>query len=249
MTPADGQAACRLPAPGSIHVWRIDLQHPALLALGDRLLAYDETARAHRFRFEQHRLRFMAGRSVMRLLLGDYSGTDPATIRFHYGEHGKPAVAEHGDAPAIRFNFTNSDSRALLAVATDRDVGIDLESLGRDINIPGLVRHILNDSEAREFKRLPETVRRQALLTIWTRKEAWIKALGDGFSRPLKSFSVSVDPDEHTGVLRMPEQPGVTFDWTFRLLDAHPEDVATLTARGNDWSCHCMDWQPNEGII
>ena len=119
---------CRLPAAGIIHVWRIDLQHPALLTLGSRLLSADETERARRFHFDEHRRRFMAGRSAMRLLLGDCTGTDPADIRFSYGPYGKPALPETGNPLAIRFNFSNTHSRALLAVATDRDVGIDLES-------------------------------------------------------------------------------------------------------------------------
>ena len=246
MTPADSADACRLPAPGIIHVWRIDLQHPALLALGERLLSDDESERARRFRFDKHRTRFIAGRSAMRLLLGECAGTDPAAIRFLYGEHGKPALPRHPGAPPVHFNFSNSDSRALLAVAADRNVGIDIESRRRDINIPGLVRHILNDTEAAEFHRLPEAVRHQALLTIWTRKEAWIKALGDGFSRPLKSFSVPVDPDEETGVLPMAETPGKAAEWTFRLLESHPDDIATLTARGTDWSCRCFDWDPDD---
>lgn len=244
MTPADQATACRLPAAGTIHVWRIDLQHPALLALGDRLLSTDEAERARRFRFDAHRRRFMAGRSAMRLLLGDCTGIEPAAIRFSYGTHGKPALPQTADTPGIRFNFSNTDSRALLAVAIDRDVGIDLENRQREINVPGLVRHILNDSEAAEFDRLPEAIQRQALLTIWTRKEAWIKALGDGFSRPLKSFSVSVDPGDIEQVQPMPEHDGAPADWTFRLLEAHPDDIATLTARGTDWSCRCLDWQP-----
>ena len=247
MTPAESADACRIPAPGIVHVWRIDLQHPALLSLGNRLLTDDESERAHCFHFDRHRMRFMAGRSAMRLLLGRYTGTDPAAIRFHYGEHGKPALPQNSGTPTVQFNFTNSDNRAMFAVAVDRIVGIDIESLRRDINIPGLVRHILNDAEAAEFNRLPEAVRHQALLTIWTRKEAWIKALGDGFSRPLKSFSVAVDPDEDTGVLVMPEQPGEQLEWTFRLLESHPDDIATLTARGSDWSCRCFDWQPEDG--
>ena len=246
MTPGDTPTACRLPAPGTIHVWRIDLQHPALLALGERLLTDDESARARRFLYDQHRLRFMAGRSAMRLLLGRCTGSDPAAIRFHYGAHGKPSLPAGSAGPAVRFNFTNSDRRALLAVAVDRDIGIDLESRARDINLPGLVRHILNASEAAEFRALPAAVRHQAILTIWTRKEAWIKALGEGLSRPLKSFSVPVDPGVTEQITAMTEAPGKTVEWTFRLLDAHPDDIATLTARGADWTCRCLDWQPEE---
>jgi 4'-phosphopantetheinyl transferase len=246
MTPGDTPTACRLPAPGTIHVWQIDLQHPALLALGGRRLTDDESARARRFLYDQHRRRFMAGRSAMRLLLGRCSGRDPAAIRFDYGAHGKPSLPAGSTGPAVRFNFTNSDRRALLAVAVDREVGIDLESRGRDINLPGLVRHILNASEAAEFRALPEAVQRQALLTIWTRKEAWIKALGEGLSRSLQSFSVPVDPEVSEQVIPMPEAPGKTAEWTFLLLDSHPDDIATLTARGTDWTCRCLEWQPEE---
>ena len=116
------------------------------------------------------------------------AGSDPAAIRFHYGAHGKPSLPAGSAGPAVRFNFTNSDRRALLAVAVDRDIGIDLEGRARDINLPGLVRHILNASEAAEFRALPAAVRHQAILTIWTRKEAWIKALGEGLSRLGSAF-------------------------------------------------------------
>ena len=246
MTPGDTPTACRLPAPGTIHVWRIDLQHPVLLALGERLLTDDETARARRFLCDQHRRRFMAGRSAMRLLLGRCTGHDPAAIRFDYGAHGKPSLPAGNTVPSVRFNFTNSDRRALLAVAVDREVGIDLESRGRNINLPGLVRHILNTPEAAEFRGLPAAVQRQAMLTIWTRKEAWIKALGEGLSRSLQSFSVPVDPEVSEQVRPMPEAPGKTAEWTFLLLDSHPDDIATLTARGTDWTCRCLEWQPEE---
>jgi 4'-phosphopantetheinyl transferase len=244
MTQPSGATALVPPPPGLIHIWRIDLQHAALLERGVRLLSPDEAQRARRLRFEQHRHRFMAGRSAMRLLLGGYTGRDPAALRFRYGPHGKPALPAGDAAPDIRFNFSNSGRHALLAVAVDRELGIDLENRRREINLPGLVRHILNDAEAGLFERLPEAVRHRAMLTIWTRKEAWIKALGAGFSRPLKSFSVPIDPQVTVQVMAMPEQPGTTRDWTFRLLDSHPDDIATLVAPGTDWTCRCFDWPP-----
>lgn len=234
-----------LPAVAEIHVWRIDLESPPLTSLGDTLLSADEISRVQQLRFEQHRRLFMAGRSAMRSILGSYTDTAPDTVRFSYGEHGKPHLYTDDVAPPLTFNFSNADGQALLAVAADREVGIDIENLHRDINTAGLVRHILTDAERTSFNKLPEADRKQALLIIWTRKEAWIKALGEGLFRSVKSFAVPYELVSTSLTQRLTDTTGEPADWTFLSLNAHPDYLATLTARGTDWSYRCFDWQPD----
>ena len=230
--------------PGEIHVWRIDLEVPGHAAAGNALLAADEAARAARLHYAHHRARFIAGRSALRILLGGYLATPPREIRFRYGPRGKPALVPARPGDTVHFNFSNSGGLGLLAVCVDREVGIDLEMCDRTISEEPLARHIFSAGEWTAFDKLPPGRRKQAVLAAWTRKEAYIKALGAGFSLPLNSFSVSVPADSEPALLQLPDSSGAHSNWKFVPLDPHPEYLGSLTARGEDWTLHCFDWQP-----
>ena len=178
-----------------VHVWSagLDLPADALAALG-ALLDGDETARARRFHFERDRCHFTAARGFLRLLLGRYLGAPPAGLRFGYGARGKPFVLSPADTP-LRFNVSHSHGRALFAFAHGREVGIDLEAgarLGDDW--PGLVRRIFSAREQGELFSLPAGRQRAAFLNGWTRKEAYLKATGQGLVDGLQSIEVTLDP-------------------------------------------------------
>jgi 4'-phosphopantetheinyl transferase len=224
------------PADGEIHVWRIRLD---ARATDTSLLSADEQTRARRLRDATRCAQFVAGRTALRRLLGAYTGTRPQALEFAYGPHGKPALPDRGPA----FNFTHSEDLALLAVASDRAVGIDIEHRNRTIHAALLARHILTRQEATAFRQVPPTRQTAALLATWTRKEAYIKALGDGFSRPLRSFSVAVPADSQPARLKLDDQAGSPQRWTFMPLDPHPDYLAALAAPGTDWTLHCFDWQ------
>jgi 4'-phosphopantetheinyl transferase len=232
------------PAPGLIHVWRIDLAPGAGSPAAATLLSCDERERAARLLCEHKRARFIAGRSALRRLLGHYLGTAPQTLVFSYGPHGKPALITGASEATLTFNFSHSEDLALLAVTTDREVGIDIEYRHRDISVTPFARHILCENEAAALQRLPEEQHKQALLTAWTRKEAYVKALGEGLARSLKSFSAGIAEDDGTAVRQLEDASGDPRTWKFTTLAVHPDYLACVTAPGSDWTPHCFDWKP-----
>jgi 4'-phosphopantetheinyl transferase len=223
-------------AAGEIHVWRIRLDAPVP---AESLLSAEELQRAQRLRDTQKRHHFSAGRAALRNLLGAYTGSPPRELPFTCGTHGKPFLP---DCP-LQFNFSNSGELALLAVCRDREVGIDIEQRDRKLSVESLAAHILTPEETAAFRQVPETEQGAALLAAWTRKEAYIKALGRGFSLPLKSFSVAVPADNESAVLHLQDATGTPQPWQFVPLAAHPDYLAALAATGTDWTPRCFDWQ------
>ena len=178
-----------------VHVWSAGLDLPAVeLAALAALLDEDESLRARRFHFERDRRHFTAARGFLRLLLGRYLDAPPAGLRFGYGVRGKPFVAAPVGS-SLCFNVSHSYGRALFAFACGREVGIDLEAgarLGDDW--PGLVRRIFSARERSELFSLPAERQRAAFLNGWTRKEAFLKATGQGLVDGLQSIEVTLDP-------------------------------------------------------
>jgi 4'-phosphopantetheinyl transferase len=232
------------PAPDEVHVWRIDLAAGAESPDDAALLSPDERERAGRLLIEHKRIRYIAGRSALRRLLGQYLGEAPQALAFRYGAHGKPTLDPGETQAALTFNFSNSDTLALLAVATGREVGIDLEYRHRDISVAPFARHILSGSETVPFERLPTARRKPALLATWTRKEAYLKALGVGLARSMTGFSADIADDAETAVHQLEDADGRPQSWTFVPLVVHPDYLACLASPGSDWSLRCFDWRP-----
>ena len=233
-----------LPAPGEIHVWRIDLAAGCGRHAEAALLSPDERERAARLLIERKHTQFIAGRSAVRRLLGQYLGVPPQALAFRYGPHGKPALGIEHAAAALAFNFSNSEDLALLAVATGCEVGIDIEYRHRNISVAPFARHILCEHEAAALQRLPAERHTQALLAAWTRKEAYVKALGVGLARSLKSFSAGIADDDEPAVRRLEDADREPRTWKFTPLAVHPDYLACVAAPGSDWTLRCLDWRP-----
>jgi 4'-phosphopantetheinyl transferase len=159
-------------------------------------LSPDERARAARFRFAEHRTRFIAARRGMRQILGDYLGLDARVVAFHYTEHGKPTLTG-SDLP---FNLSHSDDLAALAVGNDGEVGIDIERL-RPID-EDISRLVFSAAERERLRSFPPEARQRALFHGWVQKEAYLKANGLGLSIAMDGFAVRLDPEE-TGLLHV----------------------------------------------
>jgi 4'-phosphopantetheinyl transferase len=176
-------------AAGDVHLWRWRLDR----AVGDRallavaVLAPDEQLRADRFRFDPDRQRFIAARSGMRRILGRYLNRDAGAIEFSYGSHGKPFLADR----AIEFNLSHSGDWAVLAVAGDRVVGVDIERIKPVAELEKLTARFLLAAEHERIVALAEVDRVLAFFRTWTCKEAYLKATGEGLGQ-LKSLEVLV---------------------------------------------------------
>ncbi len=186
-----------------VHVWRVDLDGVPEGAVASSLSA-DERERAGRFRFERDRRRFVVARGVLRRLLGRYLDREPARVRFGYGPRGKPFVAAGG---GLRFNLSHSAGLALLAFGWRREVGVDVERVRPVPEAEDIARRYFSRWEEAELRRLPAGERQAAFFRCWTRKEAFVKATGDGLSRPLDGFDVTLAPGEPARLLRLAGEP------------------------------------------
>jgi 4'-phosphopantetheinyl transferase len=155
----------------------------------ERVLAPDEKARAERFRFDRLRKSFITTRGALRFLLARYVGRLPGNIEFHYGAKGKPAL---DSAIEIGFNTTHSGDLAAFAFTGGCPIGIDLEHIHPLSEMQNIAVRFFCREEAAELAALPAEEQQAAFFRCWTRKEAYIKAIGDGLSAPLNNFRVTL---------------------------------------------------------
>jgi 4'-phosphopantetheinyl transferase len=226
-----------------VHVWRavLDVGPRRLEALRDTLDP-DERRRAARFVFARDRDRFVAGRGTLRELLARYLGRAPGELAFSYGPHGKPAVA--GAARDLRFNLSHAGGLALYAVAEGRELGIDVETMRPDFATERIAERFFSPAERAALRRVAAEQRCEAFFACWTRKEAYMKALGRGFSLPLDAFDVSLAPGEPAALLATREDPADRERWWLSALDAGPGVAAALAVEGARCAVRCAEWLP-----
>lgn len=226
------------PVPGQVQVWRagldrLGLQTDALAAL---ILDPAEQARAERFRFPSDRQRFIARRLLLRAILGHCLGCPPQAVVYQANSYGKPGLILPAGAPALRFSASHSAGLALVAVTLGRDVGVDLERARLDFDHVQVAERFYSPAEQTALRALPPADRPAAFFAIWTRKEAYVKALGVGLSLPLAAFDVSLDEPARLLAARQ-GLPGPE-TWTLRRLDSAPGYAGALCVQGQDWSLH-----------
>lgn len=225
-----------------VHVWRASLPvPPAELARYRDLLDPEERARTDRFRFPRHRDRFLAARATLRLILARYTMENPAGLRFEYGPHGKPSLAgEH----ELRFNMSHSGDLALYAVARAREVGVDLERHRDDVECDQIAHRFFSPAEVAALLALPAEVRRPAFFRCWSRKEAYIKALGTGLALPLDQFDVSLAPGEPARLLQTYHAPETADRWSMWELHPGAGYAGALVAEGQGLQVRYRQFSP-----
>ena len=185
---------------GTVHVWRIALdQDDYTLDRFRSTLETGELERAGRFHFDKHRRHFIVARGFLRSVVARYLGSQPEALRFEYGAYGKPAL---GSGHTLRFNLSHSNEVALLAVALDAEIGVDVEHIRADFASEDIARRYFSRTEVEVFNALPPEERVAAFFRCWTRKEAYIKAIGKGFSQALDAFDVTLAPGIAPALLR-----------------------------------------------
>lgn len=226
-----------------IHVWRASLcPPPATLARLQEMLSPDERTRAACFRFSEHRNRFKAGRGIQREILSRYLGITPDAITFHYSPHGKPELDSLTDRSGIRFSVSNSGGLALYALALEHAVGVDLEELRPMSDAEAIARRFFSARERETFLSLPEAAREVAFFHCWVRKEAYIKAAGEGLSVPLDQFDVAFAPGETARLLGIRGSPNEAERWTLRELDPGDGYVGALVTQAKTGPLRLFDW-------
>ena len=224
-----------------IHVWQADLT-PSPERLRDlaRVLAADERERAARFRLPEHRNYFVAGRGLLRELLGAYLNRPAAALRFAHGPHGKPMLVGEDAGANLHFNLSHSGGRALYAVAR-RAVGVDLECLDRVVSEAAVAKRICSPREWAVFQALPEERFREAFFSCWTRKEAISKALGGGLASGLRNLEVCF-PDGGLPDGRLGLRDAASREWSVLNLPLDFGWKGALAAEGADWRLQGWRW-------
>jgi len=219
------QAAPSLPADGEVHVWSCDLHH--MPADGAAWLDAGERQRAQRLQHDVHRRRFIAAHAWMRRILGLYLRQPPQSLRWATGPLGKPALASAAPIAALHFNLSHTEDKALLAVSRTAAVGIDIEAIRPCVADAALRCAVLTASEHEALLRLPGTEHDAAFYRCWTRKEAWLKALGLG---------LSIEPCTlHVGLAAACQRvrwPGMPHALTLTALPAPAGHAAALAVEG-----------------
>ncbi len=219
-----------------VHVWRVALDRPEADARRCfQVLSADELLRVERLHVEQDRLRFAAGRSALRTILGRIPGEGPARLEFEYAENGKPRLANREIKDQLEFNVSHSHSLALVAVAWSRRVGVDVEQVREMADFGEIVERFFSQHERAAFAKIEHDQRTEAFFRGWVRKEAVLKVTGAGMSLPLDSFDVAITPGEPAKLLRIEGPPDEAQRW--KLLDMNPAPgfVGALAVEGAGW--------------
>lgn len=231
-----------------IHVWRASLAcDQTTLQRLESTLTNGERARAGRFVFESDRHHFIAARGFLRDLLGGYLHCAPESIDFSYGPRGKPSVANLRARCAVRFNLSHSHGLALVAIGCEREVGIDIELIRPEVASEEIATHYFSTKEVDELSNLPAELRTEGFFLCWTRKEAYVKAKGDGLYTPLDSFSVSLSPGS-PATLSSADESRWKIESFVPSLVSEPRYAAALVAEGKDWKLRYFEWKPGQGL-
>src|ERR1700694_895628 len=227
-----------------VHVWRTTLDMAASgFAKLWQILSPEERERADRFHFEVDRRRSVIGRGYLRLLLGEILDLPANKLQFEYDEFGKPSLTPR-QGPPLQFNVSHSGELILIAITMGRAVGVDVERIRTDFDADSIAARFFSANEYRILASLAGPVRYKAFFACWTRKEAYLKARGVGFSLPLDQFDVSFLPDEEPRLLATRHDPAEARRWRLQALDLSSDYAAALAAPGSSWQLRSLDWGP-----
>jgi len=227
----------------AVHVWRAAAD-PTGSALEDlrHTLARSEQARADRFAFRRDRDRFVTRRGRLRAILGRYLAVDPGRLRFNDGAGGKPALAPEFDGRRLRFNVSASGGLVLYAVTRGREIGVDLEAIQPAIAQERIPEYFFSPREVAALRALPAEAQTEAFFACWTRKEAYVKARGEGLALRLDGFDVSLVPGEPAALLCTGGDAQEASRWSLQALAPGRGYAGALAVEGHTWRLECFEW-------
>jgi 4'-phosphopantetheinyl transferase len=237
--------------PGKVHLWRIKHdREPATLHRLDslrRLLSQEELAKADRFRAEHARSASIHARAMTRTILALYLNEDARSLQFRFNNYGKPLLAEPSPTGSVQFNVSHSGDWVVLAVADGAAVGVDIERHRRLEDAMRLAERFFSTVERTALAALPPIEQLPAFFRCWSRKEAYIKAVGTGIFAGLDNFDVTLAPDEPPRVTRFHTADYQPAEWT--LAEFHLEDGYSAATLANFPSIELrqFEWRPDDG--
>lgn len=226
-----------------IHVWRADLNvNQQLLEALEDTLEMKERHRANRFHFEKDRRHFISARGILKIILGRYLKLKPKRLKLVYTTHGKPKIANEMDHNYLKFNLSHSHGLALYAITLGREIGIDIESVRANLSFEKIAKRFFSPLEFKMFSALPPSERIEGFFNCWTRKEAYIKAIGEGLSIPLNQFDVTLNPSDEAKIVSIKGDPILASSWSLYALIPAPGYVGALAVEGKNLRIKYWMW-------
>ena len=226
-----------------VHVWRVLIDSTTVQIENlKEILSSDELVKAGRFHFEKDQKRFIAARGILRRILGHYLDMNPHDIRFEYTSHGKPLLAGISGNDTISFNLTHSGAFALYAITRGKDIGIDIERVRDDVDMYQITQRFFSQGEINSLKQIDENKRLELFFQYWTRKEAFLKAMGEGITFPMEQCDVSL---VNGRVLSPVTLLGINRENScWHVQDLFPGRVytAAIAVEGGDWDISCWHY-------
>lgn len=231
----------------TVHLWS------ASLSVSDQIynflsqgLSSDEWRRADHFVFEQDRRNFIVARGVLRDVLAKYLDRQPKEIIFDYEPYGKPKISHTETATPVEFNLSHSSGLFVLAVADGKKVGIDVERVRSLPDLEQIVSHAFSSYEQNELSKLRGEEKYRGFFRCWTRKEAYLKARGDGLLVPLDTFDMSLAADNPIHMLSNRLDPHEVSRWSFYTFLPEQGFIGALAMQGQEVVPNFKRWTPAE---
>jgi 4'-phosphopantetheinyl transferase len=229
-----------------VHVWVVNLDTSDIwLRELSSTLSPDERDRADSFAFEHLRKRFSASRGLLRTFLGMYLAISPRAVEFSYGKYGKPSLA---GLDRFQFNVAHSEDMAVYAFALGCELGVDIERIRHITDTGAIARHFFSCEEAADLESVEFPKRLDSFFACWTRKEAYIKATGEGLSAPLQAFRVALRPSETPSFMHMHGNTSEAQFWSLHSLRPNDSYIGALAFRDRR-NLRLSSYQPLEYIL
>ena len=224
-----------------VHIWRASLDLDEYFQSSFlKVLSPDENYRAQKFRFAKDNRNFIAARGILRSLLGKYLKISPAEISFQYSKFGKPGIADNN---SLQFNISHSQNIALFAFAKKFNIGVDVEFVKTNIEVKDIATKFFSANEIMNLLALPEQEQTLGFFNCWTRKEAFIKAVGEGLSFPLDKFEVSLEPNKSAKLLATDWDQKAVSRWSLYSMSPGTNFVGSLAIEGLVEKVKFWNWQ------
>jgi 4'-phosphopantetheinyl transferase len=221
-----------------VHLFHADLNLPVgrIQELAETL-SEDEQLRADRFYFERDKKYFITCRGILRQILARYYELEPSQLQFAYGINGKPTLTDNTNPQMLCFNLSHSNGLAIFAVTKNRSIGVDLEYIRKIPDVQQLAKRFFSKTEYAMISSLPQDKQEEGFLHIWTLKEAYLKATGEGLTG-LEQIEVSMMLDKTSLLDSIKNNPLGVKNWTCAKLIPVTGYVAAVVVEGYDWDLH-----------
>jgi 4'-phosphopantetheinyl transferase len=229
-----------------IHLWRRKLESPDQeIQTLFNILNEEEKIKAKRFVFEKHQRRFIVARSTLKIILSNYLKIAPNQIGLKYSSRGKPTLIKDINPDKLEFNVSHSEELAIYGITRDRLIGVDVEYNRAMGDAEQLAKRFFCPQEYEIIRSLNSPEKEQTFFQLWTAKEAYLKATGEGISGGLDQIVVSLETINP--FLALPNSGKPLTDWTLFTLTPQTEYLASVVVQGNH--CALKYWELNQSVF